>query len=144
MNTRLLLVGCGKMGSAMLEGWLAQGLKADNVYIVEQPEAAEKLATSYGINGITDVADVPQDFIPQVVLFAVKPQVLPDVIDAYKPLVRAETVFLSVAAGKTIEFFARHLGEPCPHRTRHAQYPGGGFARHDRDVPDRKCQHRPA
>jgi pyrroline-5-carboxylate reductase len=111
MNTRLLLVGCGKMGSAMLEGWLAQGLKADNVYIVEQPEAAEKLATSYGINGITDVADVPQDFIPQVVLFAVKPQVLPDVIDAYKPLVRAETVFLSVAAGKTIEFFARHLGE---------------------------------
>ena len=111
MNTRLLLVGCGKMGSAMLEGWLAQGLKADNVYIVEQPEAAEKLATSYVINGITDVADVPQDFIPQVVLFAVKPQVLPDVTDAYKPLVRAETVFLSVAAGKTIEFFARHLGE---------------------------------
>ena len=35
MNTRLLLVGCGKMGSAMLEGWLAQGLVASNVYIVE-------------------------------------------------------------------------------------------------------------
>lgn len=111
MNTRLLLVGCGKMGSAMLEGWLAQGLVASNVYIVEQPEAAEKLQTSYGINGITDVKDVPKDFSPQVVLFAVKPQVLPDVIDAYKPLARAETVFLSVAAGKTIEFFTSHLGE---------------------------------
>ena len=34
MNTRLLLVGCGKMGSAMLEGWLAKGLKSDNVYII--------------------------------------------------------------------------------------------------------------
>lgn len=111
MNTRLLLVGCGKMGSAMLEGWLAQGLAADNVYIVEQPETAEKLEASYGIHGITDLAALPQDFIPQVVLFAVKPQILPDVIDAYKPLARAETVFLSVAAGKTIDFFASHLGE---------------------------------
>ncbi|MBO9506179.1 MULTISPECIES: pyrroline-5-carboxylate reductase [Thalassospira] len=111
MNTRLLLVGCGKMGSAMLEGWLAKGLKSDNVYIVEQAEAAEKLSTRYGVHGITDVTEVPQDFIPQVILFAVKPQVLPDVIDGYKPLVRAETVFLSVAAGKTIDFFAGHLGE---------------------------------
>ncbi|MEQ8286644.1 pyrroline-5-carboxylate reductase [Thalassospira sp.] len=111
MNTRLLLVGCGKMGSAMLEGWLAQGLEAGNVYIVEQAETAEKLQTSYGINGVADIKDVPQDFIPQVVLFAVKPQVLPDVIANYKSLVRAETVFLSVAAGKTINFFASNLGE---------------------------------
>jgi pyrroline-5-carboxylate reductase len=111
MNTRLLLVGCGKMGSAMLEGWLAKGLLAANVYIVEQPDAAEKLESKYGINGITDINKLPEDFIPQVILFAVKPQVLPDVIEAYKPLVRAETVFLSVAAGKTIEFFTGHLGE---------------------------------
>ena len=125
MNTRLLLVGCGKMGSAMLEGWLARGLVASNVFIVEQAEAAEKLESKYGINGITDVADMRSDFIPQVVLFAVKPQVLPDVIDAYKPLVRAETVFLSVAAGKTIDF--KDLGHP--------------FVACCRDVPDRKCQH---
>tara|TARA_R110000868_G_scaffold334991_1_gene595694 strand:- start:31671 stop:32486 length:816 start_codon:yes stop_codon:yes gene_type:complete len=111
MNTRLLLIGCGKMGSAMLEGWLAKGLNADNVYIVEQAEAADKLSTRYGIHGVTDVREVPQDFIPQVVLFAVKPQILPEVIENYKPLVRAETVFLSVAAGKTITFFTSHLGE---------------------------------
>ncbi|WP_430474280.1 pyrroline-5-carboxylate reductase [Thalassospira lucentensis] len=111
MNTRLLLVGCGKMGSAMLEGWLAQGLEAANVYIVEQTETTAKLQSRYGINGVTDIKDVPQEFIPQVVLFAVKPQVLPDVIADYKSLVRAETVFLSVAAGKTINFFASNLGE---------------------------------
>lgn len=86
-------------------------LDAANVYIVEQAEAAEKLEASYGVHGITDIADLPSDFIPQVILFAVKPQVLPDVIDAYKPMVRAETVFLSVAAGKTIEFFTSHLGK---------------------------------
>ncbi|BDW90279.1 pyrroline-5-carboxylate reductase [Thalassospira tepidiphila] len=111
MNTRLLLVGCGKMGSAMLEGWLARGLQASNVFIVEQTETAEKLEAQYGINGVPDIDHIREDFIPQVVLFAVKPQVLPDLIDAYKPLVRAETVFLSVAAGKTIDFFASHLGE---------------------------------
>jgi pyrroline-5-carboxylate reductase len=111
MNTRLLLVGCGKMGSAMLEGWLARGLDAANVFIVEQVETAEKLELQYGINGVPDIDHIREDFIPQVVLFAVKPQVLPDLIDAYKPLVRAETVFLSVAAGKTIDFFASHLGE---------------------------------
>lgn len=110
MNTRLLLVGCGKMGGAMLEGWLSRGLNADNVYIIEQAETAERLETRFGVHGIREIADVPSDFIPQVVLFAVKPQILPDIIDDYKSLVRAETVFLSVAAGKTTAFFADHIG----------------------------------
>ncbi|MCC9620533.1 pyrroline-5-carboxylate reductase [Thalassospira sp. MA62] len=111
MNIRLLLVGCGKMGGAMLEGWLAKGLKAANVFIVEQSDTAEALEAKYGINGVTSIDQVREDFIPQVILFAVKPQILPDVIEDYKPYVRAETVFLSVAAGKTIEFFTSHLGE---------------------------------
>ncbi|OSQ38500.1 pyrroline-5-carboxylate reductase [Thalassospira mesophila] len=111
MKTRLLLVGCGKMGGAMLEGWLARGLNADNVYVIEQADTAENLETRLGIHGITELADMPDSFIPQVVLFAVKPQILPEIIDLYKPLVRAETVFLSVAAGRTTAFFASHLGD---------------------------------
>ncbi len=111
MKTRLLLVGCGKMGGAMLEGWLARGLNSDNVYIIEQAETAEHLETRLGIHGITDLSEMPESFVPQVVLFAVKPQVLPDILDLYKPLVRAETVFLSVAAGRTTAFFGKTLGE---------------------------------
>ncbi|PKR55111.1 pyrroline-5-carboxylate reductase [Thalassospira marina] len=111
MKTRLLLVGCGKMGGAMLEGWLARGLNANNVYVIEQAETAENLETRLGVHGITELSEMPDTFVPQVVLFAVKPQVLPDILDLYKPLVRAETVFLSIAAGRTSEFFASRLGE---------------------------------
>ncbi|MFH1806924.1 MAG: pyrroline-5-carboxylate reductase [Pseudomonadota bacterium] len=111
MNIRMLLVGCGKMGGAMLEGWLARGLRSDNVYVVEQEDTAEKLESRLGVHGISGPANLPEDFIPQVILFAVKPQILPDIIAAYKPLVRAETVFLSVAAGRTSAFFTRHLGD---------------------------------
>ena len=54
--------------------------------------------------------DVPRDFRPDVVLFAVKPQVAPDVVPQYAHLSRERPVFLSILAGKTISFFKSHLG----------------------------------
>ena len=51
MNTTLLLVGCGKMGGAMLDGWLARGLDPDRVWIVEpNAETAADLASRLGVH----------------------------------------------------------------------------------------------
>jgi len=106
---RLLLVGCGKMGSALLEGWLASGVPAANVVVVEPaaggalPEPSPRFVASPDVIG--------RDFAPTVVIFAVKPQTMDEAAPHYARYAGAGTVFLSIAAGKTIAGFEAALGE---------------------------------
>jgi pyrroline-5-carboxylate reductase len=107
----LLLVGCGKMGGALLSGWLQRGVAAAEVSVVEPAGGANlDAAREAGVNVLASAADVPRDLAPAVVLFAVKPQVMDEVVPSYRHFVGAETAFLSIAAGKTIASFERHLG----------------------------------
>lgn len=108
----LLLVGCGKMGGAMLEGWLEQGVDAADVTVVE-PDAGlgRTIAGKYGVNAITDAEELTPDYAPDVVVLAVKPQVMDKVLPPYAPLVEKGPVFLSIAAGKTISAFTNALGD---------------------------------
>src|SRR4051812_135753 len=111
---RLLLVGCGKMGGAMLQGWLAAGTAAE-VVVVEPGGLPPGIGTpDIGTPGVvTPVADagaVPAGFVPEVVVFAVKPQVMDGVVGAYARFAGPDTVFLSITAGKTLGYFAARLG----------------------------------
>lgn len=101
--TKVLLVGCGKMGSAMLAGWLERGLAAGDVVVVE-PSGVDVAATVVG-----DQADIPAGFAPDVVVLAVKPQVMAAVLPPYARFA-TNAVFLSIAAGKTVGFFEGILG----------------------------------
>lgn len=103
--TRVLLVGCGKMGSAMLAGWLERGIAADEVVVVE-PNPASVPA---GVLVVAGAEAVPADFAPDVVVLATKPQVMAEVLPPYARFA-GRAVFLSIAAGKTLAFFATHLG----------------------------------
>ncbi len=103
----LLLVGCGKMGSALLRGWLAHGMLSRAV-IVEP--SAQDIPKDPHIHVINDATAIPSDFKPDVIVFAVKPQILGDVIGHYVCYASPKTLFLSIAAGKTIGFFEKHLG----------------------------------
>jgi pyrroline-5-carboxylate reductase len=105
----LLLVGCGKMGSAMLRGWHAGGV-ASRFLVVEPEGAPGELAAAPGIAWYRDAADIAADLMPDAVVFAVKPQVVDDVLPAYRRWARPQTLFLSIVAGKTIAGLARHLG----------------------------------
>jgi pyrroline-5-carboxylate reductase len=102
--TRILLVGCGKMGSAMLAGWLERGLDADGVVVVEPAP----VPLPAGVRRVAAAAAVPAGFLPEVVVLAVKPQVMAEVVPAYAAY--RDCVFLSIAAGKPLAFFAAHLG----------------------------------
>jgi pyrroline-5-carboxylate reductase len=104
MMTKVLLVGCGKMGSAMLAGWLERGLAPADVVVVEPHPAI----VPAGIVVVAGADRIASDFVPDVVILAVKPQVMADVAPAYARYDKA--VFLSIAAGKTLAFFAGHLG----------------------------------
>lgn len=107
----IVLVGCGKMGGALVRGWLDRGMNPAAVTVVEGDEAAAAAARkAFGVAAETapPSADGRR---PDVIVFAVKPQGLPDIAPLYRGFVRPETVFLSIAAGRTVGFFETHLGE---------------------------------
>ena len=108
----ILLVGCGRMGGALLDGWFRCGLNPVDVIIVE-PAGRDSIAPCSRHRALTclsDVAEVPRDFVPDVVLFAVKPQVADGVIRASSRFSDQAPVFLSVIAGKTTHYFQERLG----------------------------------
>lgn len=97
----LLLVGCGKMGGAMLEGWLHQGYS--KVMIVAPHSSHPTVPV------IRTPEAIPADFTPDVVVLAVKPQKMAEVAPLYAHYHQA--VFLSIAAGTTTQTLQRLLGE---------------------------------
>lgn len=106
----LLLIGCGKMGSALLGGWLDQGVAADTVMVVEPAMDAERSGLPAGVTLLATADDIPAAFAPAVVVFAVKPQVMAEVVPVYARFVADGAVFLSIAAGTPIRFFENALG----------------------------------
>jgi pyrroline-5-carboxylate reductase len=106
----LLLVGCGKMGGALLAGWLERGL-ARRLVVVEPGPGAAGFAGRPGVELLSDAAAIAPDFQPAVVVLAVKPQGMAQVLPPYRRFADAGALFLSIAAGKTLGFFARALGE---------------------------------
>lgn len=103
----LVLLGCGKMGSAMLEGWLARGLPVSSVW-VQDPHPSDWLRGT----GVHLNAALPAS--PAIVLVAVKPQMMAEALPTLKQMGNGETLFVSVAAGTPIAFFEATLGAQTP------------------------------
>lgn len=106
--SNLLLVGCGKMGSAMLFGWLK--IKPDAAGIITIVEPGELAIDVPNVNVVADASELPDDYKPDVVVFAVKPQVMDETVPDYARFQRPEMVFLSIAAGKATAWFENLLG----------------------------------
>jgi len=94
------------MGGALLAGWLDRGMSAAKIHVVEPAPVAQR-----GIAVVRDFAALPKSLAPDAIVFAVKPQALDDIAPAYRPFAEAGAVTLSIAAGKTIAVFERHLGK---------------------------------
>jgi len=109
MDQNILLVGCGKMGGALLSGWLGRNVSPEAVTVVE-PFDEGALNQQYGVTVVKNVSGLDNKFSPDVVVFAVKPQVMATIVPNYAKYVRAETVFLSIAAGQPISIFEKILG----------------------------------
>ena len=103
---KLLLVGCGKMGGAMLDGWLARGLAASDAIVAEPVEALRPRKP--GLRAVASTSEVRET--PEIVVLAVKPQTMDAALADLKRFADEGAVFLSIAAGKTLRYFASHLG----------------------------------
>jgi len=102
----LLLVGCGRMGSAMLSGWRERGLSA-SFAVDPAPDAACHSGADLTVVG--DLASVPAGFAPAAVVLAVKPQSAAEALPAYAHFA-GSAVFLSIMAGRTIAGIQALLG----------------------------------
>ncbi|MDA7428198.1 pyrroline-5-carboxylate reductase [Primorskyibacter aestuariivivens] len=103
----LVLLGCGKMGSAMLQGWLADGLPQTSVHVID-PNPSDWLQAQ----GVHINADLPAN--PAIVLIAVKPQMMGKALPAIQAMATGDTLFVSVAAGVTLASYEAALGADSP------------------------------
>jgi pyrroline-5-carboxylate reductase len=103
---KLLLVGCGKMGGAMLDGWLTRGLPASDAIVAEPVESLRPRKP--GLRAVASTSEVRET--PEIVVLAVKPQTMDAALADLKRFADEGAVFLSIAAGKTLRYFASHLG----------------------------------
>jgi len=103
----LVLLGCGKMGSAMLAGWLDRGLSPGVVHVIDPNPSDWLRSTGVVLNGT-----MPSN--PSIALVAVKPQMMGDALPALAALGGGDTLFLSVAAGTPIAAYEAALGADTP------------------------------
>jgi pyrroline-5-carboxylate reductase len=103
----LVLLGCGKMGGAMLQGWLQGGLPPSSVWVID-PKPSDWLKST----GVTINGDLPA--APGIVLIAVKPQMMGDALPVLREMGNGTTLFISVAAGTPISAFEDALGSHSP------------------------------
>lgn len=103
----LVLLGCGKMGTALLTGWLAAGVPPGSVWVIE-PNPTDWLKSS----GVHLNEGVPP--APAVALLAVKPQMMGAALPALQALGNGKTLFVSIAAGTSIATFEAALGDRTP------------------------------
>ena len=106
----LLLVGAGKMGGAMLAGWLARGLDPTGVIVIDPapPSEMHDLLDRHGIR-IEPSPTIALRASPAVIVVAVKPQVMDAVLPSVAALAGPRTLVISIAAGRTIAGLERHL-----------------------------------
>lgn len=98
----LVLVGAGKMGSALLDGWLGLGLDPKRIVVLEpQPSATLAGLASRGARLNPDLGAIGE---VAVVILAVKPQVAPEIVPGLKALAGPSTVVVSIMAGRTLGF----------------------------------------
>src|SRR5271170_1402952 len=98
----LVLVGAGKMGSALLDGWLGFGLDPRNVAVVEpQPSPQVAALAARGVRLNPDAAELKTRVA--AVVIAVKPQVAAEAMAAVAPMIAASTLVVSIMAGRTLQ-----------------------------------------
>jgi pyrroline-5-carboxylate reductase len=108
LNGSIVLAGAGKMGGAMLTGWLAQGVAANNLAVIEPVPSSEIAAlTAQGLRinpAQPDLGDVA------ALVVAVKPQMFADAAPQLRALVTSSTLVLSIMAGVPIAKLSQACG----------------------------------
>ena len=103
----LVLIGAGKMGGALLDGWLRSGLDPAKVAVIE-PNPAPQIA-ALADRGVRLNPEATTLTRVSAVVIAVKPQIADQVMAATAPMIGASTLDVSIMAGRTLRFLSGAL-----------------------------------
>lgn len=113
MKRSLALVGCGAMGSALLKGWLSLPNTQESFthfwIITPHSEHVKPFLTDSRVQWFSSSNDLTE--VPDVIVFAVKPFILEEILPHYKDF---NSLFVTVASGKSLAFYERHLSPTLP------------------------------
>jgi pyrroline-5-carboxylate reductase len=102
----VVLVGAGKMGGALLEGWVGLGVDPARIAVIEpHPAPSIEALVGGGLRINPDMASI----CPDAIVVAVKPQIAPSIMPNVAALMSPSTVVVSIMAGRTIAFLADAL-----------------------------------
>jgi len=104
----VVLIGAGKMGLALARGWIGGGLPGGSLTLVD-PQPGESTTAFAAETGATLRPKAPEG-VARVLVLAIKPQVMGEVLPALKPVVGPHTLVVSIAAGISIARIAEGLG----------------------------------
>ncbi|PYF82460.1 pyrroline-5-carboxylate reductase [Marinomonas alcarazii] len=103
VSDKVLVVGGGRMGSAIIEGWLQQGTPPDSIYLIDNNLDTLKAYEQKGLHTFESVDHVPLDLEFRVFLLALKPQIIMQHISQFNRLISHSTCLVSVAAGVMVQ-----------------------------------------
>jgi pyrroline-5-carboxylate reductase len=109
LPSSLVLVGAGKMGQAMLAGWLAIGLDPARVTAID-PLLDERARATIAEKGVRLVEGPDRLAVPEALVLAIKPQTLESAAPGVRSLIGERTLVLSILAGKRIADLGARLG----------------------------------
>jgi pyrroline-5-carboxylate reductase len=107
-NRKLLLIGGGKMGLALLKGWLKSGRAPDGIIVVD-PKPADELREIVRTSGVHVTPEVASDSPAATVVLAVKPQTANTVLSSVNPIVDRDTLVISIMAGVKLSILRSKL-----------------------------------
>lgn len=110
MDFSVVLVGAGNMGSAMLKGWVDNGMQPENITVLD-PGISELVKTSLLKSRIWHAETPSGVSAPDVLILAIKPQMMAQVLPTLSGLIKENTVVVSVAAGTKLSTISKALGE---------------------------------
>lgn len=141
----VVLIGAGKMGLALARGWIAAGLPANELVLVD-PKPSD-VAQQFSAQTSVRLVSTARGVLVAVMVLAVKPQVMASVLPELRPIIGAHTLVISIAAGISIDAIASGLGTERVIRTMPntpaqvgkgvtGAVPAGGVSAADRSVAD--------
>lgn len=110
MSDPVMLVGAGNMGGAMMRGWLASGIDARSIAAID-PSPSPAMEQMMHESGIALYASVPDGATASALFIAIKPQMMGKVLPTLTPLLGADSVCISIAAGTPVATLSRYLGD---------------------------------
>ncbi len=106
----LLLIGCGRMGGALLDGWLAQSALSFEIGVVDPTHVAPHKTQKHIVHHFPELQRLPKEWQPDVVVLGVKPQMLSEVLPDVAAQYGLHPLYLSIAAGRRLEDYLSVLG----------------------------------